>query len=257
MKQSMKLTGKVAWVTGAGRGIGEAAALALAADGATIALSGRTAGKLERVAAGIAAAGGTAHVVAVDVTKPRDVQAAADRIASKTGRIDILVNNAGLNIKHRSWEQMTTDGVAQVVDGNLSGAFYCAIAVLPIMRRQRDGLLIHTSSWAGRFVSLLSGAAYTAAKHGIVAMSHSLNMEECVNGIRSTVFCPAEVATPILDGRPNPPSADERARMIQSADCGDLIRYIACLPPHLCMNEVVLSPTWNRGYVALRAKNPS
>ena len=83
-------------------------------------------------------------------------------------------------------------------------------------------------------------------------MSHSLNMEECVNGIRSTVFCPGEVATPILDNRPNPPPAEVRARMLQSADCGDLIRYIACLPKHVCMNEVVLSPTANRGYLAQR-----
>ena len=83
-------------------------------------------------------------------------------------------------------------------------------------------------------------------------MSHSLNMEECVNGIRSTVFCPGEVATPILDGRPNPPSAEVRAQMVQSSDCGDLIRYIACLPPHVCMNEVLLSPTANRAYLAQR-----
>ena len=100
------------------------------------------------------------------------------------------------------------------------------------------------------FVSLLAGPAYTAAKHGMVAMSHSINMEECTNGIRSTVFCPGEVATPILDERPVPVSAEDRARMVQPQDCGDLIRYIACLPPHVCMNEVLLSPTWNRTYIA-------
>ncbi len=248
----MKLAGKVAWVTGAGSGIGEAAAMALAAEGATVALTGRTTSKLERVAAAIVARGGTTHVLPADVTRSADVQAASDAIVAKTGRIDILVNNAGLNIKDRSWARLTPLGVEEVVAANLSSAFYGVLAVLPIMRRQKDGLIIHTSSWSGRFVSTLSGAAYTAAKHGVVAMSHSINIDECVNGIRSTVFCPGEVATPILDGRPNPPSAEVRARMIQSVDCGDLIRYIACLPPHLCMNEVLLSPTWNRGYVALR-----
>ena len=102
--------------------------------------------------------------------------------------------------------------------------------------------MIHTASMAGRFIGGFSGPIYTAAKHGVVAMSHSINMEECVNGIRSTVFLPGEVATPILDKRPNPVGPEERARMVQSEDCGDLIRYIACLPRHVVMNEVMLAP---------------
>ncbi len=250
----MKLKGKLAWVTGAGSGIGEAAALALASEGAEVVLTGRTKSKLERVAKAISAKGGKAHVQPADVTNSAQVQAVADFIKSANGRVDILVNNAGLNIRDRSWDKLTAAGVDEVVSGNLASAFYCALAVLPMMRAQKDGIIIHTASWAGRFVSPLSGVAYTAAKHGVVAMSHSLNLEECVNGIRSTVFCPGEVATPILDERPNPPSAEDRARMVQSQDCGDLIRYVACLPPHICMNEVLLSPTWNRGYVAQRQR---
>ena len=248
----MRLKGKVAWVTGAGSGIGEAAAMALAAEGAAIVLTGRTKSKLDKVAEAITKKGGKAHVQPADVMKPQAVQVVADFIKANLKRIDILVNNAGLNVKARSWEQLTAAGVDEVVGGNLASAFYCAIAALPMMRAQKDGVLIHTASWAGRFVSPLSGAAYTAAKHGVVAMSYSINMEECVNGIRSTVFCPGEVATPILDGRPNPPSAELRAQMVQSADCGDLICYVACLPPHVCMNEVVISPTANRGYLAQR-----
>jgi NADP-dependent 3-hydroxy acid dehydrogenase YdfG len=81
-------------------------------------------------------------------------------------------------------------------------------------------------------------------------MSRGLTLQECVNGIRATVFLPGEVATPILDRRPNPVRPEVRARMVQPADCGDLLRYIACLPRHLVMNEVHLAPTWNRGYVA-------
>ena len=248
----MKLKGKLAWVTGAGSGIGEAAALAIAAEGAEVVLTGRTESKLERVAKAIISKGGKAHVQPADVTDAAQVQAVADFIKSAKGRIDVLVNNAGLNIRDRTWDKLTATGVDEVVRGNLVSAFYCALAVLPMMRAQKDGIIIHTASWAGRFVNPLSGVAYTAAKHGVVAMSHSLNLEECVNGIRSTVFCPGEVATPILDERPNPPPAEARARMLQPADCGDLICYVACLPPHVCMNEVLLSPTWNRGYVALR-----
>lgn len=249
----MRLKGKVAWVTGAGSGIGEAAALALAEEGAEVVLTGRTKSKLDHVAAAIAAKGGKAHVQPADVMKSAQVQSVADYIRTHCKRVDILINNAGLNVKDRSWEQLTAAGVDEVVGGNLSSAFYCTVAVLPMMRAQKDGLIIHTSSWAGRYVSLVSGAAYSAAKHAVVSMSESLNMEECANGIRSTVFCPGEVATPILDKRPNPPPAEMRKAMVQASDCGDLIRYIACMPKHLCMNEVILSPTANRGYLAQRA----
>jgi len=83
----------------------------------------------------------------------------------------------------------------------------------------------------------------------VVAMSHSINMEECVNGIRSTVLCPAEVATPILDKRPVPVTPEDRARMLQPDDLAALILFVATRPKHVCLNEVVISPTWNRGYV--------
>jgi NADP-dependent 3-hydroxy acid dehydrogenase YdfG len=244
------LDGKIAWVTGAGSGIGEAAALALAADGARVVLTGRRREPLESVAARIAKAGGTAHVQPGDLMKSASAQKVSAFIKGELGRLDILVNNAGLNILERSWSQLKPAGADEVIGGNLMSAFYCVIAALPIMRAQTDGLIIHTASWAGRWISPLSGAAYTAAKHGVVAMSHSINMEECMNGIRSTCICPGEVATPILDKRPVPVSAEDRAKMVQSEDCGDLIRYIAGLPKHVCINEVVISPTWNRGYVA-------
>jgi NADP-dependent 3-hydroxy acid dehydrogenase YdfG len=81
-------------------------------------------------------------------------------------------------------------------------------------------------------------------------MSHSINMEEFMHGIRSTVLCPAEVATPILDRRPVPVSAEDRARMLQPEHLADLIVYVAKLPPSVCVNEVLISPTWNRGYAS-------
>jgi NAD(P)-dependent dehydrogenase (short-subunit alcohol dehydrogenase family) len=243
------LTGKVAWVTGAGSGIGQAAAIALAKEGATVVLTGRRKGPLEETAAAIRKAGGKAVVKPGDLMKASSVNAIARAIDRQFGRCDILVNNAGLNIQDRTWRELTPAGAELVIDGNLSSAFYCSSAVLPMMRKRRDGVLIHTSSMAGRTPSTLSGAAYSAAKHGVVAMSHTINMEECVNGIRSCVVCPGEVATPILDKRPIPITREERARMAQSEDVGDLIRYVACLPPHIVINEVMINPTWNRGYV--------
>jgi NAD(P)-dependent dehydrogenase (short-subunit alcohol dehydrogenase family) len=247
----MRLAGKLAWITGAGSGIGAAAATALAQEGAIVVLSGRTLGKLEHVAAGI---GALAHVARCDVSIAAEVQATAAAILAQFGRIDILVNNAGLNIPDRDWTKLSPTGVDAVIGANLSSAFYCTTAVLPAMRAQGGGLLIHTASLAGRFITALSGPAYTAAKHGVVAMSHTINMAECIHNIRSSVVLPGEVATPILDRRPVPVSAQERARMVQPEDVGDLIRYIACLPERVVLNEVMIAPTWNRGYVAALAR---
>ena len=243
------LAGKIAWVTGAGSGIGEAAALSLAEAGATVVLTGRRREPLEDVARRINQ-GGAAHVQPADLTDAAQVQRVGEQIRASLGRLDILVNNAGVNIVERHWAQLTPDRIDTLLQGNLAGALYCVTVALPFMREQKNGLMIHTASMAGRFIGGLSGPIYTVAKHGIVAMSHGLNMAECIHGIRSTVFLPGEVATPILDKRPNPVAPEVRARMVQPAECGDLIRYIAGLPRHVVMNEVHLSPTWNRGYLA-------
>ena len=248
------LRGKVAWITGAGSGIGESAALKLAEAGAVTVLTGRREAPLLDVAGRIRAAGGTAHVRRADLTKAEEVRAAAGWIGSELGRIDILVNNAGGNITDRAWSHLSPAGIDELIAGNLSSAFYCAQAVLPTMRSQGGGLLIHTASMAGRNVGPLSGPGYVAAKHGVVAMSHSINVEECANGIRSCALLPGEVNTPILRKRPNPLSEEDLARMLQPEDVGDMIRHIAGLPPHVCVNEIWITPTWNRGYVAQQGR---
>lgn len=251
-----KLDGRVAWVTGAGSGIGEAAALALAEEGATLVLTGRRKEPLVALAKHIEARGRMVVVEPADLTNASAVDGVVARIVAKFARIDLLVNNAGVNIPERSWKQIDAGGIDTLVHGNLSSAFYCARAVLPVMRAQGGGQLIHTASIAGRNINPLAGPGYTASKHAVVAMSHSINMEECVNGIRSTVVCPGEVNTPILKNRPNPLSEQDLARMLQPEHCGDLIRYVACLPPGVTMNEVWITPTWNRGYVAALERRP-
>jgi len=243
------LSGQVAWVTGAGSGIGEAVAEKLAELGATVVLTGRRRELLDAVAARIVEAGGSAWVRTGDLSRAASAERIVAAIDRKFGRLDIVVNNAGMNVLERSWQQLSAASVDAVVGANLSSAFYCSIAALPMMRRAGGGLLIHTSSWAGRFVSRLAGPTYIAAKHAVVAMSHSLNMEEFVNGIRSTVICPAEVATPILDRRPVPVSAEDRARMLQPRDLAALVAHVATAPAHVCVNEVLISPTWNRSYL--------
>ena len=244
----MDLVGKVAWITGAGSGIGEAVALAFAKAGATVALSGRRLEPLEAVAARIAGAGGSAFALPADLTRPQAADEIVAAIEQRCGRLDLLVNNAGSNIAARAWRDLTPDRIGAMIDGNLTAAFFCAAAALRPMRRARDGVLIHTASWAGKYITPVSGPAYTAAKHAVVAMSQSINIEEFRNGIRSTAVLPAEVATPILDKRPQPPGAEERAAMLQPDDLAALMLFVATRPASVCLNEITISPTMNRMY---------
>jgi NADP-dependent 3-hydroxy acid dehydrogenase YdfG len=218
------LTGKVAWITGAGTGIGEAAALALAEAGMKVVLSGRRSEKIQSVAEAI---GSAARILQLDVADKAAVQQAAESILSEYGQLDVLVASAGINPKARNWHNVSLEDWDQVIRVDLDGAFYCAKAVLPIMIEQRDGLIVNISSWAGRHVSVVTGPAYTAAK-----------------------ICPGEVAPPIMDNRPVPVSDEDRAKMVQAEDCGEIVRFLAGLPRHVCINELTVSPTWNRGYVA-------
>jgi len=244
------LKNKVAWITGAGSGIGSATALALAGAGMRLVLSGRRQAELQQVAEQVAQAGGSARVAVLDVADGDAVQALADGIAASEGRLDVLVNSAGLNVRERNWKHLSRAGWDQVLRIDLDGTFYCCHAALPLLRRAGDGLIVNVSSWAGRHVSTLTGPAYSAAKFGVNAMTESLNIEECIHGVRATALCPGEVATPILDKRPVPVSAEQRARMVQAQDCGELMLFLARMPGHVCINDVTISPTWNRGYVA-------
>lgn len=243
------LHGQVAWITGAGSGIGLAAARALASAGATVVLSGRRLDPLEAAAAQIRATGGVAEVAALDVTDAEAVAASASQILRQHGdRMDVLVNCAGTNTPERFWRDQSARGWRQVIATNMDSIFYTTHAVLPAMRARRSGLVINVSSWAGVHHPKLTGPAYNGSKHAVVAMTETINMEDGVHGIRACSLCPAEVATPILDTRPTPPTAEERARMLQPDDVGRAIRFMAELPAGVCINQLVISPTWNRFY---------
>jgi NADP-dependent 3-hydroxy acid dehydrogenase YdfG len=237
---------RVAWVTGGGSGIGEAGAESLAADGWTVVVSGRRKEALDAVVAKITQGGGKAEAIALDVSHAADVRKAAEQILATHGRIDLLVNSAGINVPKRSWADMELEGWDRLVEINLNGVLYCMRAVLPAMRAQKDGCIINVASWAGRHVSKMPGPAYTTTKHAVLALTHSFNMDECVNGLRACCLSPGEVATPILKMRPVVPSEQEQARMLQPEDLGRTIAFVANMPPRVCMNEILISPTWNR-----------
>ena len=233
------LAGKTAWITGGGTGIGAAGARALAEAGCRVVISGRRVEPLEALAAEIGA-----EARALDVADADAVEAAVAEI----GPVDILVASAGLNVPNRALSKLDVAGWDKVVDVNLNGMFYAARAVLPGMRARGGGVLVLVSSWAGRYATRLTGAAYNATKHAVVALSESINDEEGANGIRSTVIMPGEVATDILKSRPVPPSEAQMARMLQAVDLGATIRFVAEMPPRACINEILISPTWNRFY---------
>ena len=246
---SAELKGKVAWITGGGSGIGLAGALELAKAGARVVISGRTERTNQESLSRIKKFG-DAEAIPLDVSDKKAVAATAAEIEKRHGRIDILVASAGTNLgAKRNFKSMSVEGWDDVVAINLNGLFYCCHAVIPGMRARKDGLIINISSWAGRYASQLTGPAYNATKRAVIAVSESINMEECANGIRATSILPGEVATPILEKRPVPPSQEERARMAQPEDFGKAILFVATMPARSCVNELVIAPTWNRFYL--------
>jgi NADP-dependent 3-hydroxy acid dehydrogenase YdfG len=246
------LAGQVAWITGGGSGIGLAGAVELAKAGCSVVISGRDAAKLDAAVSSAEARGaprGSIEAAALDVADLAAVARVATDIGARHGGVDVLVNSAGVNVPRRYWNQTDATTFAEVVAINLNGATACTMAVLKGMRERRRGTVINVASFAGWVLGYLTGPAYTASKAGMIALSHSFNIEECVNGLRATALCPGEVATPILKKRPVEPSAEEKARMLQEDDLGRTIRFIAEMPPHVCINELVITPVWNRLYV--------
>jgi NAD(P)-dependent dehydrogenase (short-subunit alcohol dehydrogenase family) len=248
----MSLSGKVAWITGGGSGIGLAGAVALASAGARVVISGRDAAKLDAALAQARVQGapeGAVSAAPLDVADSAAVTRVAAAIEAEFGRVDVLVNSAGINFPKRYWSETDAATFASVVAVNLNGAAACTLAVLKGMRARGEGTVINVASFAGWHFSELTGPAYTASKAGMMALTHSFNIEQGAHGLRATALCPGEVATPILKKRPVEPSAAEKARMLQEEDLGRTIRFIAELPAHVCINELVITPVWNRIYL--------
>jgi NADP-dependent 3-hydroxy acid dehydrogenase YdfG len=242
------LTGRIVWVTGAGTGIGRAIALAFAQAGARVVLTGRRPAMLAETAALLEDAGYTAMQLPADVADADDVARAHAEIVAALGEVQILVNNAGTNAAKRHWRDLAPTDMARIVDVNLKGPFLCSIAVLPAMRRAGGGTIIHVVSNAATGIFAVAGPTYTASKHGARAMSATLNAEEGIHGIRSVCINPGEVETPILDSRPKPPSAADRALMVQPEDIAVSAVFAARLPSRACMAEMLITPTDNNFY---------
>jgi NADP-dependent 3-hydroxy acid dehydrogenase YdfG len=168
----------------------------------------------------------------------------AQAIARAQGPIGALICSAGTNVPKRRWDELTPQAFAQVTAINLSGVAYCVTAALPSMREARSGSIVVVSSWAGWRYLPLAAAAYGASK-------------ECRHGIRATLLCPGEVATDILLTRPVAPAPEEIARMLRADDVAQAALYAIQAPRHVCLNEIVITPTWNRFYTGVAEASQS
>ena len=242
-----QLTGQVAVITGAGTGVGRASALALVAEGAAVVLAGRREAPLRETAALVGdlpgCSAGQVLVTPCDVTDLTQISGMVDATMARYGRVDVLVNNAGLNIPRRAVAEVSPDDWRRVIAADLEGPYLCVHAVLPIMRAQGRGTFIHIGSKAAWRPSSVAGAAYTAAKAGLAALSAVINAEERTNGIRSAVIVLGDTNTPILDDRPAPPPAETRALMLQPEDVGACVLLIAALPSRASIEELALIST--------------
>lgn len=236
------LSEKTALVTGGGTGIGAGIAVALAAQGCRVAITGRREEKLQEAAAHHK---GTPAILchACDVADREEAERLVQWATRELGRIDILVNSAGINVARRKMSELDPADWDKLMKVNATGAYNTMHFTLPQMRERKDGLIVNISSIAGLRASPLGGVAYSASKFAMTVLGTCVALEEKDNGIRVTNIYPGEVETPILDARPVPVSAEHRARILQPEDVASAVVMVASLPPRAHVSDLVIKPT--------------
>lgn len=240
-----KLDGKVAIVTGASSGIGEATAIALSAEGAKVAATARRSERLEQLARKVE--GSDFLAITADVRSEQDCERIVQETVAKWGRVDILVNNAGVMLLGPIVDADTEDW-RRMIDTNLYGLIYATHKALPVMKRQGSGHIVNISSTAGR-TTMVNGGVYNLTKWGVNAFSDSLRQEVHKHKIRVTIIEPGVVQTELRDHITVKEVKDdinawaESMEQLQSEDIAASILYAVTQPLHVNVNEILIRPT--------------
>jgi len=243
--QTNKLTGKVALVTGASSGIGEATALALAAEGARVAIAARRVQRLNDLAARIRERGGDALPIEADVTDEAQASRMVQRVLDDFGRLDILLNVAGVGVA-APFQNTTTAEYRQMVDVNILGMLYPIHAALPAMKRQGEGHIVIISSGTGRYIH--PSTVYSGTKHAASAIAESLRREIGKDWIRMTCIEPGAVKTEFVsqmreDVRESVEQRLGDMEQLESEDIAAAIVYAVTQPRRVNVNILTLYPT--------------
>ena len=230
------LEGKVAIVTGAGRGIGKAVSVALARAGCRVVLAARTREQIETVQLEIISQGGHALALPADLTVDEDIQRLVEATQTKWGAADILINNAGWGKRAPVVSANLTDW-DQTFRLNLRAPMVLAKALLPNMIAKGEGAVINIGSVSGK-TGEANGAAYSASKFGLIGFTQSLYEEVREHGIKVAVILPGFVDTPLI-----PPNRQlDRSKMIQADDIAQTVLFVLTSPATSCPVEITVRP---------------
>lgn len=236
------LRDRVVVVIGASSGIGREIAVLFAREGAKVMASARREARLRDLAMEMASAGCAIATYAADSTKVAEMEALMAAAREKLGEIDVLVYATGDNTPDRYLQRLTPPVWDAMVNVNLNGAYYATQAVLPSMRERRSGHLIYIASVSALWPDP-SGAAYQAAKRGLLGLAHAVRYEEKENGIRSSVVCPGLTETEILVKRPVQPTRETLDKALRPIDVAEAVVAVAKMPARATVTELHLWPT--------------